>query len=72
MSAGIQVDEKSPSEAIASEDLVRLGVDPRLIPFIISTTSQIERSRDGSPPPPLGPAEVENLIETLDKVRPTV
>ena len=76
MSAGIQADEESlspdlPPSPIASEDLAGFGVD-HLIPFFISTTLQIERSRDGSPPPPLSPAEAEDLIEILDKVRLTL
>ena len=74
MSAEIQADEESLSPdlpPIASEDLAGFGVD-HLIPFFISTTLQIERSRDGSPPPPLSPAEAEDLIEILDKVRLTL
>jgi hypothetical protein len=53
---------------IAEEDLVKLGVEPRLIPFIVSTSLWAEQSTNG--PPPLSPAEAENLVETLDKVRP--
>ena len=74
MSAEIQADKESLSPGlppIVSEDLAGLGVD-HLIPFFISTTLQIERSRDGSPPPPLSPAEAEDLIEILDKVRLTL
>ena len=54
---------------VTPEDLVKLGVDPQLIPFIISTTLQIQKSPDDSPP--LSPVEAEILIEALDKVRPT-
>ena len=74
MSAEIQADEERLSPdlpPIASEDLAGFRVG-HLIPFFISTTLQIERSRDGSPPPPLSPAEAEDLIEILDKVRLTL
>ena len=53
---------------IAEEDLVKLGVASQLIPFIVSTTLWAEQSPNASPP--LSPAEAENLVETLDKVRP--
>ena len=53
---------------IAAEDLVKLGVESRLIPFIVSSTVWAEQSPNGSPP--LSPAEAENLVETLDKVCP--
>ena len=59
----------SPALPITPEDLAKLGVDAQLIPFIVSTTSQIERSPNG--PPPLGPVEAENLVEILDKVHHT-
>ena len=36
----------------------------------ITRTSRAERSSHGTPSPPLGPGEVENLIEILDKVLP--
>ena len=52
---------------IATEDLVKLGVESRLIPFIVSTTLQVEQSLNGGPS--LSPAEAENLVEILDKVR---
>ena len=52
---------------IAAEDLVRLGVESQLIPFIVSTTLRAEQSPNGSPP--LSPKEAENLVEILDKVR---
>ena len=68
-------DEERPSldlPPIASEDLAKFGVDPQLIPFIISTTLQIEQSHNGSPSPPLSPAEAEDLIEILDRVRLTL
>jgi hypothetical protein len=51
---------------IASEDLKKLGVDPQLIPFIVSTMLRAEQSPNG--PPLLSPAEVESLVEALDKV----
>ena len=52
---------------IAAEDLVKLGIESRLIPFIVSTTVLAEKSPNGSPS--LSPAEAENLVEVLDKVR---
>jgi len=52
---------------IAAEDLAKLGVEPRLIPFVVSTALRAEQSPNGLPP--LSPAEAENLVETLDKVR---
>jgi hypothetical protein len=52
---------------IAEEDLVELGVESRLIPFIVSTTLRVEQSPND--PPLLSPAEAEDLVETLDKVR---
>jgi len=51
---------------IAAEDLAKLGIESRLIPFIVSTTLRAEQSPNGSPP--LSPAEAENLVEVLDKV----
>ena len=54
---------------ISPEDLVKLGVEAQLIPFIVSATLRAEQSPNGSPP--LTPAEAENLVEILDKVRPT-
>ena len=71
MSAGIQLDKGSHSPdlpPIASEDLAKLGVESQLIPLIISAASRAERSSHGTPSPPLGPGEVENLIEILNKV----
>ena len=64
------IDEKihSPDHPpIAAEDLVKLGVESRLIPFIVSTTLRAEQSPNGSPP--LSPAEAGDLVEILDKVR---
>ena len=54
---------------ITAEDLVKLGVESRLIPFIVSTTLWAEQSQSPNGSPPLSPAETENLVETLDKVR---
>ena len=51
---------------IAAEDLAKLGIESRLIPFIVSTTLRAEQSPNGSPP--LSSAEAENLVEVLDKV----
>ena len=42
---------------------MKLGVESRLIPFIVSTILWAEQ------PPPLSPAEAEILVETLDKAR---
>ena len=50
---------------IAAEDLVELGVESRLIPFIVSTALQVEQWPDDSPP--LTPAEAEDLVESPDK-----
>ena len=54
---------------ITAEDLVKLGVESRLIPFIVSTTLWAEQSQSPNGSPPLSPAEAENIVETLDKVR---
>jgi len=54
---------------IAAEDLVKLGVESRLIPFIVSTTLWAEQSLPSSGSSPLNPTEAEILVETLDKVR---
>jgi len=54
---------------ITAEDLVKLGVESRLIPFIVSTTPWAEQSQSPNSSPPLSPAEAEDLAETLDKVR---
>jgi len=54
---------------ITPEDLAKLGVESQLIPFVVSTTLRAEQSPNGSPP--LSPADAENLIEILDKVRLT-
>jgi hypothetical protein len=48
------------------EDLEKLGVEPQLIPFIISTILQVAQLPNGSPP--LSSAEAEDLVEALDKV----
>lgn len=50
---------------ITSEDLAKLGVESRLIPFIVSATLWAEQPCS----PPLSPPEAENLVEILDKVR---
>ena len=52
---------------IAPEDLAGLGVEPQLIPFILSTILHAENLPSGSST--LNPAEAENLVEALDKVR---
>ena len=54
---------------IASEDLVKLGVESRFIPFFVSATQWAEQSPNG--PPPLNTTEAEDIVEILDKVRPT-
>ena len=48
---------------------MKLGVESRLIPFIVSTTLWAEQSQSPNGSPPLSPAEAENIVETLDKVR---
>ena len=50
----------------SNEDLLKLGVESHLIPFIISITCQPEQSQSGSPP--LTPTEADNLTEILDRV----
>ena len=52
--------------SIDPEDLARLGVDPQLIPFIISTILRAEQLPSGSRQ--LSPVEAENLVEIFDKV----
>ena len=52
---------------IAYEDLANLGIESRLIPFIITIALQAEQSPDDSTPLTL--AEAECLLEILDKVR---
>ena len=54
---------------IAAEDLVKLGVESRLIPFIVSTTLWAEQSQFPNDSSLLSPTEAENIVETLDKVR---
>jgi len=51
---------------IAAGDLVKLGVESRLIPFIVSTTVWIEHPPEGLPP--LSPAEAGNFVEILEEV----
>ena len=83
MSPGIPFSHKSPEfrvgstdeetslpgfHPIAPEDTAELGVESRLIPFVISTALRAGQSPNGSPP--LSPAEAENVVEILDKVRP--
>ena len=53
---------------IFAEDLVKLGVESRFIPFVVSETQWAEQSPNGSPPP--STAEAESVVEILDKVRP--
>jgi len=52
---------------IAAEDLAKLGIELRLIPFIVSIIPWDEKPLSSTPP--LSPGEAENLVETLDKVR---
>jgi len=59
---------RADTPPITREDLAKLGIESRLIPFILSTALQAERSPDDSPY--LTPEEAECLIETLDKVNP--
>ncbi|KAF9789367.1 hypothetical protein BJ322DRAFT_531913 [Thelephora terrestris] len=51
---------------ITDEDLARLGVDPQLIPFAVSTAQRAEQSSNGGPQ--LTPTEAENFVEILDRV----
>jgi len=51
---------------ITAEDLAKLGIESRLIPFIVSTTLQAGQSPNDLPPP--SPTEADNLVEVLDKV----
>jgi len=62
-------DKENPSLdfPITAEDLAKLGVEPRLIPFVVSTALRAEQSPNG--PPPLSQTEAEDLVEILDKVR---
>ena len=53
---------------IVAEDLVKLGVESRFIPFVVSATQWAEQSPNGSPP--LSTTEAESIVEILDKVRP--
>jgi hypothetical protein len=55
-----------PSYQPVLKDLEKLGVEPQLIPFVMSTILQVEQLPNGSPP--LSSAEAENLVEALDKV----
>ena len=48
---------------IAAEDLVKLGIESQLIPFIISAAQWVERWPNDSLSP------MENLVEILDAVR---
>ena len=68
---GRPTDEEVPSPDILPidpEDLTKLGIEPQLIPSTISTILSAEQPPNGSPL--LGPAEVENVVEILDKVFP--
>jgi len=59
-------DEETPLQdllPICAEDLVKLGVESRLIPSIVSTTFRAGQSLNGSPS--LNPASV---VETLGEV----
>ena len=61
--------EKKPSpdsSPISPERLAKLGVESGLIPFITSTTSQIEQSPNDLHS--LSPAHAKTLVEILDKV----
>ena len=52
---------------IAHEDFMEIGVESQLIPFVVSAILRVEQSPNDSPRLTL--AEVECLIEILDKVR---
>lgn len=54
------------SPLIAPEDLAELGVEQQLIPFVISTASQVDQLPDGATS--LSSTDAENLVEILDKV----
>jgi len=61
--------KESPSPdfpPIAAEDLVKMGVEPQLIPFAVSATLRTEQSPDTSSP--LTPAEAKDLVEIFDRV----
>jgi len=57
-------EENLPS--INHEDLVKLGIEPRLVPSFISSILRVERSDDYASQ--LTPVEEEIIIELLDKV----
>ena len=52
---------------ITSEDLVKLGVEPRFISSLVSATQWAEQYPNG---PPLNTTEAEDIVEILDKVCP--
>ena len=52
---------------ITNEDLLKLDVEPQLIPFVVSTAQRAEQSSSGEPQ--LTSTEAENLVEILDRVR---
>ena len=52
---------------ITNEDLLKLGVEPQLIPFVVSTAQRAEQSSSGEPQ--LTSTEAENLVEILYRVR---
>ena len=53
---------------VTDEELVKLGVEPHLIPFVVSSTQRAGRSSSGEPQ--LTPTEAEDLVENLDRVPP--
>ena len=66
------VDEPIPSKdfyPVTEEDLSRLGIESRLIPFVVKAASQIEQSSYN--PPTLTASEAKDFVEVFDKVRPS-
>ena len=52
---------------ITDEDLMKLNVDSKLIPFVVSTAQRAEQSSSGEPQ--LTSTEAGHLVEILDRVR---
>ena len=66
------VDEHSPSKdfyPVMEENLSRLGIESRLIPFAVAAASRVEQSSNNSPT--LTPSEARDFVEVFDKVRPS-
>ena len=65
------VDEHTPSKdsyPVTEENLSRLGIESRLIPFAVAAVSWAEQLQSSNNLPTLKPSEARDFVEVFDKV----